>query len=70
MCAFVQEDVRICDIVYLEYDGIQKDVCLQMCKFDCQIFRIRDVLMCDAWTGDKTFGDGGYVCRTFRSLRM
>ena len=22
MCAFVQEDVRICDIVYLKYDGI------------------------------------------------
>ena len=31
-CAFVQEDVWICDIVYLEYDGIRRDVCLQMCE--------------------------------------
>ena len=38
------------------------------CVDDCRIFR--DVLMRDAWTHDKTFGDGGCVCRTFQSSRM
>ena len=41
---------------------------LATCNTCVRIFG--DVLMRDAWTCDKTFGDGGHVCRTFQSLRM